>query len=240
MRPNPSRRLILVSTAVVAACVFTGAPARAAPPAEDTHGGEEEVSEKEIARSVELAGLVFPVFDEDFKLKNYIFVNARFVVASGKDTWKFREQAHFMRDAVLREAHRKSFHKDGNFAMLDVERAAKLCLKAVNEAVGEEAFASVTFSEVNSQSGDLFAGLTLTFFSAGQLLWKPANRAEQLLKDADLATTGWRHAGIVFNHAAVLEVVVEYIGDDIVLVKLDGDDLAVDDLGIIEGLVLAR
>ena len=41
--------------------------------------------EKEVARSVELGGMVFPVFDEKRKLKNYLFINARMLAGPGKD-----------------------------------------------------------------------------------------------------------------------------------------------------------
>src|SRR5689334_15963478 len=74
--------------------------------------------DREIAMSVELGGLVFPMFDEGGKLKNYIFVSARMVVAQGKDPWKYREQAHFIRDAVVRAAHRVSFNAKGNYNKL--------------------------------------------------------------------------------------------------------------------------
>lgn len=140
-----------VRALLAAAFVALSAPVvAAAPPAGGGHG-EGEIDDKEVAKSVDLTGLVFPVFDENYKLKNYLFVNARMVVADNKDTWKFREQAHVVRDAVLRQAHRTSFHKDGDIHVLDVERATVECLKAGNAAVGEDAFVSVTFTQIESQ-----------------------------------------------------------------------------------------
>lgn len=110
--------------------------------------------EKEVARSVSLDGLVFPVFDEKGKLKNYLFVNARMLVGSGKDPWKYREKQHFIRDAVLRAAHRTSFNAKGDFAKLDEKFAAAECLKAGNAAVGEsDALVSMTFTQIASQVG---------------------------------------------------------------------------------------
>lgn len=137
----------LLSAAVIALSVPM---ASAAPPADGGHG-EEEINDKEVAKSVDLTGLVFPVFDEDYKLRNYLFVNARMVVADNKDTWKFREQAHVVRDAVLRQAHRSSFHKGDDIHVLDIERASAECLKAGNAAVGEDAFVSVTFTQIESK-----------------------------------------------------------------------------------------
>src|SRR5215813_11586726 len=126
-----SRRSLLLAVMLAAA-----APMALAEP------GKEEIkpdnpSEKEVARSIDLSGLVFPVFTETGKLKNYLFVNARMLVGPGKDPWKYRNQAHFIRDALIRVAHRISFNAKGDFTKLDEDLAARECLKAANEAVGE-------------------------------------------------------------------------------------------------------
>ncbi|MEP7211045.1 MAG: hypothetical protein ABI740_09435, partial [Alphaproteobacteria bacterium] len=110
--------------------------------------------EKEVARSVELGGLAFPVFQKDGKLRGYLFVNARMLVGPGKDPWKYREKAHFIRDAVIRSAHRTSFNLDGDFNKLDEKLAARECLKAANEIIGEpNALVSMTFTQIASQIG---------------------------------------------------------------------------------------
>lgn len=146
-------RFVRLLTACSVLAIASASPVAYTAPPKKADGGEEEVSEKEIAKSVELIGLVFPVFDDGYRLKNYLFVNARLVVADGKDTWKFREQAHMVRDAVLREAHRSSLHYGDDYGKLDIERATKECLKAGNLAVGEDAFVSVAFTQIDSQGG---------------------------------------------------------------------------------------
>lgn len=109
-------------------------------------------SEKEIARSIDLGGLVFPVFDAKGHLQNYLFVDARLQVADGKDHWKYREQTHMIRDSMLRAAHRKSFHLKNDYSKLDEKLAAEECLKAANEAVRESgALVGVTFTQILSQ-----------------------------------------------------------------------------------------
>ena len=148
VRLNPFR----IALAVIAVS-FAAPAAHVAPPAAEAEGEENAISDKEIARSIELIGLAFPVFDDGYKLRKYLFVNARFVVADGKDTWEFREQAHILRDAVLRHAHKHSFHVSDNYTELDIERATKECLEIGNRAVGENAFASVTFTQIVVQSG---------------------------------------------------------------------------------------
>ncbi len=116
------------------------------------HGApSESENDREIARSIELGGLVFPVFNEKDVLQNYIFVNARMVVAPGKDPWKYREKAHFIRDAVLRAAHRTSFNLEGTLTKLDEKRAAAECVKASNAILGEDAIVGMTFTQIDSR-----------------------------------------------------------------------------------------
>lgn len=146
-----SRRALLtaVSTAAMLAVVM---PAYAQEHAAE--GGEgAPPDEAEVARSVELGGMVFPVFDESRKLKNYLFVSARMLAGPGKDVWKYREQQHFIRDAIVRMSHKISFNVKGNFKKLDEKLAAAECLKAANEAIGEkDALIQMTFTQIASQS----------------------------------------------------------------------------------------
>jgi hypothetical protein len=123
-------------------------PAFAAPPAKAA-----EVTDKDVARSVDFGGLVFPVFAKDGRLLNYLFVNARIMVGPGKDPWKYREKAHFIRDAMIRASHRTSFGMEGSPGKLNEALAAAECLKAANQAVGEaNALVEMTFTQIASQS----------------------------------------------------------------------------------------
>ena len=158
MRPDLTRRLLIVS-----ALGFLAATpmALAEPPKKDGHGGHEakgegegeSPSDKEIARSIDMSGLVFPMFDEKGKLKNYIFVSARMLAGPGKDVWKYREQQHFIRDAIVRAAHRTSFNVKGDYTKLDEKLAAETCMKAANDVVGDkDALVSMTFTQIASQA----------------------------------------------------------------------------------------
>ena len=150
----------LIFRSVIVAMFLAAAPAALADKGAEK-GKEGEViskegtpNEKEVARSVELGGLAFPVFQKDGKLKGYLFANARMLVAPGKDPWKYRNQAHFIRDAVIRTSHRTSFNVDGDFNKLDEKLAERECLKAANDVVGEPgALVSMTFTQIASQSG---------------------------------------------------------------------------------------
>ena len=147
------RHLVLAVVAALAATPM----AIAAPPAKpDAHGAtpaEGEVADdKEIARSIDLSGLVFPVFDEKGKLQNYLFVSARMLAGPGKDVWKYREQQHFIRDAIVRAAHRTSFGLKGDVTKLDEKLAAAECIRIANETVGDkDALVTMTFTQIASQ-----------------------------------------------------------------------------------------
>ena len=135
--------------ALAVACVMALGLSGAAQASSDKSSAKEE--EKEINKSVEMSAIVFPVIIEG-RLENYLFANARIVVADGKNTWKYREKAHFVRDAILRATHKVSVHLDSDPSRLDLAKAEKVCLEAANEAVGEEAFVSMNFLQVASQN----------------------------------------------------------------------------------------
>jgi hypothetical protein len=146
-----TRREVVVAATLTAA--LAPAASAFAPPAAAPASGSETPSEAEVARSLELGGLVFPVFDEKLKLKNYLFVSARMLAGPGKDVWKYREQQHFIRDAILRASHRVSFNVKGNFKKLDEKVAAAECLKAANHVVGEaDALVTMTFTQIASRA----------------------------------------------------------------------------------------
>ena len=144
------RDLLAAASLAVSAAVLTAFPAAA-----QEHGAEGggEASEAEVARSIELGGMVFPVFDEKRKLKNYLFINARMLAGPGKDVWKYREDQHFIRDAIVRASHRVSFHQQGNFKKLDEKLAAAECLKAANAVLKEkDALITMTFTQIASRT----------------------------------------------------------------------------------------
>ena len=114
------------------------------------HAAGASDDEKEANRAVEMNAIVFPVIIDD-RLVNYLFINSRLIVADGKSTWKFREKAHVIRDALLRAVHRTSVHLEGHPGRLDQALAEEVCIKAANEIMGEEAFTAMTFQQVASQ-----------------------------------------------------------------------------------------
>jgi hypothetical protein len=143
------RDLLTAASLATAAAALTALPASA-----QEHAAEgAEPDEVEVARSVELGGMVFPVFDEKRKLKNYLFISARMLAGPGHDVWKYREQQHFIRDAIVRASHKVSFHQKANFRKLDEKLAAAECLKAANAVLGEkDALVTMTFTQIASRT----------------------------------------------------------------------------------------
>lgn len=143
-----SRRDLLNAVSVTAMlAVLPAAEAQ-----EHAQEGGDAPAEAEVARSIELGGLVFPIFDERLKLQNYLFASARMLAGPGKDVWKYREQQHFIRDAIVRASHKVSFNVAGNYKKLDEKIAAAECLKAANAALGEkDALVTMTFTQIASQ-----------------------------------------------------------------------------------------
>lgn len=141
-----SRRELL--TAVSVAAVIAAFPSAIA----QEHAAPGAPDEAEVARSIDMGGLVFPIFDEKLKLQNYLFISARLLAGPGKDVWKYREQQHFIRDAIVRASHKVSFNVKGDYKKLDEKLAAAECLKAANEVLGEkDALVTMTFTQVASQ-----------------------------------------------------------------------------------------
>lgn len=101
-------------------------------------------------RGVEIPTVVTPVF-EDGRLLNYIFVNARLIVKDGLDPWKVRDQAHILRDAMVRAAHHESLADPSDPRALDREKAAQVWQAAANEALRSDSVVDVQFLSVDSR-----------------------------------------------------------------------------------------
>ena len=147
------RSLFLTAVLMLSALSGAMAPAAFAAPAQEAKGatGGEDAA-KEFARAIDLPGLVVPIFDDTRKLRGYIFLNARFLVAEGRDVWKYRDKAHFIRDQVLGLAHKVSFSAKADPALLDEALASREFLKTANQAVGENgAIVKVTFNKIAAQ-----------------------------------------------------------------------------------------
>lgn len=141
---------------LIAALAFSGAlaPLALAAPAKATQSAKEgDDPAKEFARAIDVPGVVVPIFTETRELRGYIFVNVRFLVAEGRDVWKYRDKAHFIRDQVIALAHRTSLNVKDDPQRLDETLASREFLKVANQAVGENgSIVKVSFSKIAAQA----------------------------------------------------------------------------------------
>lgn len=148
------RCLVLIAALALSAATGSLVPSALAAPAKEAKAaaGESDAA-KEFSRAIDLPGLVVPIFDDTRKLNGYIFLNTRFLVAEGRDVWKYRDKAHFIRDQVLGLAHKMSLSSKDDPARLDEALASREFLKAANQAVGENgAIVRVTFTKIAAQT----------------------------------------------------------------------------------------
>lgn len=96
----------------------------------------------EETRLVDLPIVVAPLV-VDGELVNYAFVSMQLEVAPGHDPWRVREQAAYLRDAMLRAAHRRPVNPPDDPGAVDPETAARVWIAAAEQVLGEGAVAGL-------------------------------------------------------------------------------------------------
>ncbi len=99
-------------------------------------------------KAVSVPLVAFPVTRGD-QLSHYVFVSMRLKVADGHDAWRARERSHWVRDAIVRAAHRADVVVPEAGGVLDEDRARAMVLEAVAEVLDPNAVADVAFTQVN-------------------------------------------------------------------------------------------
>ncbi|MBS0296067.1 MAG: hypothetical protein JSR45_07130 [Proteobacteria bacterium] len=97
--------------------------------------GEEGGSSKVVGQYVDLAPVGLPVVDGG-KLRNYVFVSVRLLLASGVDPNKTREKEPYFRDALVRASHRRPFSVPGQWMSIDVNAMKATMLREAAAIVG--------------------------------------------------------------------------------------------------------
>lgn len=87
--------------AVTAALALIAAPAWAS-------GAKKEEGEKKDAQYVDITPVALPIV-ADGRLVNYVFVQVRVMLTPSADATKLREKEPYLRDALVRAAHRTPF-----------------------------------------------------------------------------------------------------------------------------------
>lgn len=130
------RRTLLALTAVSGAALAAG-PVLAA-----------DKKAPEGAPTLNVAGVGLPVI-EDGRIRNYVFVAIRLHLGAGKTPEQMRAKEPFIRDAIVKAAHRTPFTVSGDWSRLD-ERALTAALVRAGVAAGGRG--SVTRAEIVSQT----------------------------------------------------------------------------------------
>lgn len=141
-----SLRTRSIVSALMALSVMTGAPFAPVNAAE----GEEETGGSASNKTLDLSNLVVPV-ELDGKLVNYLFVSVVITINDGYDHWSYRENAHVLRDLILKETHRRTVGVEGRPMELDEDKL-RAAIKRVFEAqAGADSIKSIEILSSDSQ-----------------------------------------------------------------------------------------
>lgn len=139
-----------IAAAMIASTMLAGLAAAAGPQENAKARGEggEELS----SRSMDAPYLAVPVLREG-RLVNYLFVSIRVEISSAVDLWRTREQAHFLRDALVRASHAHDLSDPNDPNLLNETRAVEVYRAAAVQALGERAVAGVSIVASYSSQG---------------------------------------------------------------------------------------
>jgi hypothetical protein len=111
------------------------------------HAGEDKKS-KEVGQYVDLQPVGLPIVI-DGQLVNYVFVYLRVNLNAGVDVSKLREKEPFLRDALVRDAHRTPFIVPADWDKIDERKLVAAMIRDTTAITGPGVVSSVV---VTSQS----------------------------------------------------------------------------------------
>lgn len=123
-----------IIAAMLASTLMAGLAA-ANPPAPKAGSNNEAAGS---GRTLDAPYLAVPVV-RDGRLVNYLFVSVRFEIAQGVDLWRTREQAHFLRDALVRACHANQLASATDNNVLDEARAIAVFRQTAAQVLGANA-----------------------------------------------------------------------------------------------------
>lgn len=101
-------------------------------------------------KTLDLSNMVLPV-EADGKLINYLFVSVVITLNDGFDHWQLRENAHEIRDHILKEAHRTTVGLEGRPMELDKKKLEIVLHRVFDRDVGEGSIKSIEILASDSQ-----------------------------------------------------------------------------------------
>lgn len=139
--------------AIIAAMIASTLMAGLAVAAEPKGGhGESGAGAESSGRTMDAPYIAVPVVREG-RLTNYLFVSVRFEIAPSVDLWRTREQAQFLRDALVRAAHANQLAMANDPSQLDQTRAIQVFRTAAVQVLGERAVGRVSIISSYSSVG---------------------------------------------------------------------------------------
>lgn len=139
-----------IAAALVASTLLAGLAAASGP--QENANAKSEGGEELSSRSMDAPYLAVPVL-RNGQLVNYLFVSVRVEIANGVDLWRTREQAHFLRDALVRASHGHDLSNPNDPNLLNEARALEVYRAAAVAALGELAVARVSIVSTHSSQG---------------------------------------------------------------------------------------
>jgi hypothetical protein len=139
-----------IIAAMIASTLMAGLAAANPPAAKSGHGDTEDATSS--GRTMDAPYLAVPVV-RDGRLANYLFVSVRFEIAPSVDLWRTREQAQFLRDALVRAAHANQLAMATDPNRLDEARALQVFRAAAVQVLGERAVGRVSIVSSYSSVG---------------------------------------------------------------------------------------
>jgi len=129
------RKILLAPLAVL------GLLALAAPAAHASEA-KKEGAETKSAQYVDITPVALPIV-VDGRLVNYVFVQVRLNLAPGADATKLREKEPYLRDALVRVAHRTPFTSKTDYMHVDEPTLKSAVSREVTPLIGARNVASV-------------------------------------------------------------------------------------------------
>jgi hypothetical protein len=138
----------MVASTLLAGLANAAGSSSGAAKAEGGAEGDEQLS----SRSMDAPYLAVPVV-RDGQLVNYLFVSIRIEINTGVDLWRTRENAHVLRDALVRASHGNDLADPNDSNALNESRAIEVYRAAAVQALGERAVGPITIVATYSSQG---------------------------------------------------------------------------------------
>ncbi|GAM99470.1 hypothetical protein U91I_03124 [alpha proteobacterium U9-1i] len=140
-----------IAMALIASTLLGGLAA-AQPSSHGKAKGAEGAEAGESGRSMDAPYLAVPVV-RDGQLVNYLFVSIRIDIPQGVDLWRTRENAHFLRDALVRASHANQLSDPNDPNHLNEALALQVFRAAAVQTLGERAVGRISIVSTYSSRG---------------------------------------------------------------------------------------